>query len=72
MYYLARRKLNFTPQEWDALPWHYRRMYEEGLEEEFTEEGASDNGPEVDGIEHDDAFDKAMAGAKVRRAERAT
>jgi hypothetical protein len=32
--YAVKRWLDFDPDEWDALPWHYREMYLEGLSEE--------------------------------------
>lgn len=37
-HYLARRHLGFLPAEFDALPWHERRMFIEGLIFEFTDE----------------------------------
>jgi hypothetical protein len=64
--------LGFSPAEWDALPWHHQRMFLEGLHKELDD---PDNptegpGPETDGMAHEDAFDKALAGAKRRRVER--
>lgn len=41
-----------------------------------SDDGEGDSGqnygPETDGMEHEDAFDKALAGAKRRQSERAT
>lgn len=34
IWYLARRKLGLSPDEWDDLPWHIERMYMEGFERE--------------------------------------
>ena len=34
MYYLARRYLSMTPEEWDGLPWWQQRLYVEGYEQE--------------------------------------
>lgn len=76
IYYLARRKLGYSPAEWDALPWHHQQLFIEGFEMEADdgEEGGSGHnyGPETDGMEHEDAFDKALSGAKRRHAERAS
>lgn len=67
---MARRKLNLSPDEWDALPWHHQRLYLDGMQEEFSDEEGSSDGPETDGIESPDALDIAMRGAKIRRAEK--
>jgi hypothetical protein len=32
--YVVRRRLNFTIDEWRALPWWQRRVYIEGLQDE--------------------------------------
>jgi hypothetical protein len=40
-YYMARRHLGFDRESFDALPWHERRSYIEGLELEF---GGDDDG----------------------------
>lgn len=34
IWYLARRKLGLSPDEWDDLPWHHQRVYMEGFEQE--------------------------------------
>jgi hypothetical protein len=39
-HYLARRYLGYSPREFDALPWHERRMFIEGLRFEFEGEDA--------------------------------
>lgn len=39
---------------------------------EADPEGEESNGPETDGMEDDDAFGKALQGAKMRRQEKAT
>ncbi len=41
-YYLVKRKLGFGPDEWDALPWHHKRMYLNGLNLEFGDPDAND------------------------------
>jgi hypothetical protein len=47
-------------------------MYLEGIAIEADPENNQDNGPETDGVENEDAFDRALEGAKRRRIEKAT
>jgi hypothetical protein len=72
IYYLVRRKLGYGPADWDALPWHHQRMFLDGLTKELEdpENPSEPTGPETDGMANEDAFDKALMGAKRRRAER--
>ncbi len=63
--------MGYGPAEWDALPWHHQRMFLEGFQKEADPDGEeSDYGPETDGMDDDDAFGKALQGAKRRQAER--
>lgn len=64
--------MGYSPTDWDALPWHHQRMFLEGIRKEMDPEGeeGQDTGPETDGMEDDDAFGKALEGAKRRQAER--
>jgi hypothetical protein len=66
--------LGYNPDDWDALPWHHQRMFLEGLEQELRdpEDSSEETGPETDGMDDEDAFGKALAGAKRRRVERGT
>lgn len=68
-----RRYLNFTRQEWEALPWHDAKLYREGLRREFarTEDEALDEEgfPEDDvpeGFEGDELDLLAGMGFQVR------
>jgi len=72
VYYLVRRKLGYSPADWDALPWHHQRMFLDGLHKELKDpdDDSGDTGPETDGMENEDAFSKALAGAKRRTVER--
>lgn len=46
-------------------------MFLEGFQKEADPDGEeSDYGPETDGMDDDDAFGKALQGAKRRQAER--
>ena len=38
--YLAKRRLGYNPDEWEALPWHWQRLYVEG----FIAEGKANSG----------------------------
>lgn len=68
---MVRRKLNYGPAEWDALPWHHQKMFLEGIQREADPDGEHGSpGPETDGIANDDALDKALLGAKRRQARR--
>lgn len=74
IYYLARRKLQLSPEEWDALPWWQERMYVEGFgEEEFVELDGTEFEPAQEAVdepvsyEGPDPIDKALAGAIRRR-----
>jgi hypothetical protein len=50
------------PQEWDALPWHYQRMYADGMEQEgLITRGDPDQTAQEAGIGHR----KADTGAGV-------
>lgn len=41
------------PQEWDALPWHYQRMYAEGMQQEgLIKQGSPDEEAREAGIGH--------------------
>lgn len=44
LHYLAKRRLNMSVAEWDALPWYDQRMYMEG----FVEEGLLSTGDDHD------------------------
>lgn len=64
-----RRKLHYSPAEWDALPWWQQDMFLDGLREELSDdENGHDYGPETDGDDNEDAFDTAFAGARHRVA----
>lgn len=47
-------------------------MFLDGLHKELKdpEDDSPDTGPETDGMANEDAFSKALAGAKRRQAER--
>ncbi|UTN91855.1 hypothetical protein SEA_STUFF_24 [Streptomyces phage Stuff] len=49
-------------------------MFLDGLQTELKDpdDDSPGTGPETDGMANEDAFDKALSGAKRRRAERAT
>jgi hypothetical protein len=49
-------------------------MFLDGLRKELEDPDnpSEDTGPETDGMASEDAFDKALAGAKRRQAERPT
>lgn len=49
-------------------------MFLDGLQKELKDpdDDSQGTGPETDGMANDDAFDKALSGAKRRRAERDT
>ncbi|AXH49412.1 hypothetical protein SEA_CROSBY_24 [Streptomyces phage Crosby] len=49
-------------------------MFLDGLHTELKDpdDESQGTGPETDGMANEDAFDKALSGAKRRRAERAT
>lgn len=71
--YGVRRKLQFTREEWESLPWPDQRMYIEGLQAEFppTDEdgnpisGPANNGPATEGGD-DDAIAALTLGTKSR------
>lgn len=49
-------------------------MFLEGLHKELEDPDnpSEPTGPETDGMDNEDAFDRALMGAKRRRSERAT
>lgn len=60
MWYLVRRHLGFTIDEWEKLSWVAQRVYLNGIREEFYDE--------ENGIDTDDSDDwGTLAGANVRQ-----
>jgi len=41
LWYVVRRHLGFSIDEWELLPWWQQMVYAEGLREEFYDEDAS-------------------------------
>lgn len=62
-----RRRLQFSPQEWDALPGHHQRMYIEGLIEEFVPKEQKGGGSGPRDAHNLPATEFLGAGATVRR-----
>lgn len=58
VWYLAKRRLGFEIDEWEALPWWKQMVYLEGLSEEFYD-------PEQDDLQEQDYTDdwSSLAGA---------
>lgn len=79
---MVRRKLQFSVEEWESLPWWQQDVYIEGLLEEFNDDGDSSEAPpqrqagprstiytEPDSDPAGfDAFDATFGGSKSRRA----
>lgn len=61
VWYLVRRRLQLSINEWESLPWWQQMVYMEGLREEFYD-------PEHD-VETDDSddWDSLPMGAEVVR-----
>lgn len=69
-YYLARRYLNYSIEEWEALPWWEQRVYIEGLEWELTPpEDESPNGGSPRGT---GPASQALAGSQDKPVRPAT
>ena len=62
IYYVARRRLQFLPEEWDRLPWWQARMYLEGVQWEFSDEPEDDR---FEGMDDDQKL--AALGVNIRR-----
>ena len=55
-WYIVRRQLGFSIEEWEALPWYQQLVYTEGLKEEFYREDDSDREDEEDLSDNWDAL----------------
>jgi hypothetical protein len=68
LWYIVRRHLDFTIDEWEALPWQHQMVYMEGIEQEFYD-------PDHDGEYVDDSeslTDVATRGITVLQVEAPT
>lgn len=66
MWYLVRRHLDFTIDQWEELPWWHQLVYLEGIEWEFYDPDGDD------GEENDDTEGLAgveAMGMNVQRVE---
>lgn len=70
MHYLAKRHLGMDPEEFEALPWHRRRLYENGLTWEFVKRQEGEPTPDEIPGEEDDTEDDDVSslGVTVRRS----
>lgn len=48
VWYLVRRHLGFSIEDWERLPWFQQRAYLEGLKQEFYREEDEETGDEQD------------------------
>lgn len=66
LHYLARRHLGYDPDAFDALPWHRRRMYVDGLVWEFVRPEDQPDDDVTDATDPDDD-DLSSLGVTVRK-----
>ena len=67
VWYIVRRHLQFSIEEWEALPWYQQLVYLEGIQEEFYQEDDSEPEREEDVSGNWDAL--AARGIPIRTVQ---
>lgn len=69
-WFIVRKELNYSIDDWEALPWWHQRVYIDGLIKQADADSGgseSDDGRTIEsGIEDFDPFDDAFPGAKKK------